>query len=43
MRNLNTQEIEQVNGGAIPLIVAVGLHLAGNAGSIYAWYKWAQE
>ncbi|QTE80823.1 class IIb bacteriocin, lactobin A/cerein 7B family [Shewanella algae] len=42
------QEIEQedmvfISGGVIPLGVAVALHLAGNAGSIYAWYTFAQD
>ena len=41
MRELNVNEIDQVNGGFLPLGVAVAIHIAGNVGSIYAWYKFA--
>ncbi|EDQ00907.1 class IIb bacteriocin, lactobin A/cerein 7B family [Shewanella benthica] len=43
MQELSMEEIEQVNGGVIPLGIAVALHIAGNIGSGYAWYRFAQD
>lgn len=43
MQELTMNEIEQVSGGVFPLGVAVAMHLAGNAGSIWAWYSYASE
>lgn len=43
MQELTMREIELVNGGVLPLAVAVVLHIGGNVGSAYAWYKFAQD
>ncbi|MCC2617957.1 class IIb bacteriocin, lactobin A/cerein 7B family [Aestuariibacter halophilus] len=43
MRELSVNEIKQVNGGVIPIGVALAIHLAGNAASIYGWYKFAKS
>ncbi len=43
MQELTMKEIEQVNGGVFPLAVAVALHIGGNVGSAYAWYKLARD
>lgn len=43
MRELNVNEIKAVNGGVVPIGVALAIHLAGNAASIYGWYKFAQS
>lgn len=43
MRELKVNELEQVKGGVIPIGVALALHLAGNAASIYGWYSFAKS
>lgn len=43
MRNLNVNEIEKVSGGVIPIGVALALHFAGNAASVYGWYSFAKS
>lgn len=43
MRELNVNETEQVSGGIIPIGIALAIHFAGNAASIYGWYSWASN
>ena len=43
MRELNVNEIKEVSGGVIPIGVALAIHLAGNAASIYGWYSFANS
>ncbi|AUJ70800.1 MULTISPECIES: class IIb bacteriocin, lactobin A/cerein 7B family [Pseudoalteromonas] len=43
MRELNVNDIEEINGGAIPIAAALAIHLAGNAVSIYSWYSFAKS
>tara|TARA_R110002012_G_scaffold267048_2_gene450669 strand:+ start:1517 stop:1654 length:138 start_codon:yes stop_codon:yes gene_type:complete len=43
MRELNVNEIKQVNGGVLPLGYAAALYLAGQAGNVWAWYSFAKS
>lgn len=41
MKELTINELEQVNGGVVPLAVAAGLHLLSSAGIAWRTYRFA--
>ena len=43
MRELNVNELEQVNGGIAPMAVMAGAHLLKSLGLAYRVYSWGKR